>query len=172
VIVARVKATPPAPTVSWPMPGKASRRPIHPATWVVFGVFALATLLLGLARFAGAAMVMGLFTLIIGASVLVRAFGGQGGRLDGQRFGRGPYNPHNFVVNNEFVDKLARFVAELRTAAVEAQYDVDWHHFNHLDARALAAAERKDYVTAVREYGHALSFMMNEIRGQRQKKGV
>jgi hypothetical protein len=75
------------------------------------------------------------------------------------------------VINNEFVDKLARFVTELRTAAVEAQYTVDWNRFNHLDARALAAAERKDYLTAVREYGHALSFMMSEIRGQRQKTG-
>lgn len=172
VIVARVRATPPAPTMSWPTPGVASRRPIHPATWVALGVFALATLLLGMARFWPAAMVMGLFTLIVGATALVRAFGSQGGNLDGQRFGRGPYKPHTFVVNNEFVDKLAKIAAELRTSSVEAQYDVDWQHFNHLDARALAAAERKEYLTAVREYGHALSFMMSEIRGQKQKKGA
>jgi PPM family protein phosphatase len=167
VIVARVKAAPPASTVTWPTPGKATRRPIHPATWVAFGVFGLATLLLGVTRIWGAALVLGVFTLITGVTALVRAFGGQEGRLDGLRFGRGPYNPCNFAVNNEFVDKLAKIVAELRTAAVEAEYKVDWHHFNHLDARALAAAERKDYLTAVRDYGHALSFMMKEIRGQK-----
>jgi glycyl-tRNA synthetase alpha subunit len=74
------------------------------------------------------------------------------------------------LINNELVDKLAKFVGQLREAAMEAQYAVNWTQFNHLDARALAAAERKDYLTAVREYGHAMSFMMNEIRGQRQKK--
>jgi protein phosphatase len=172
VIVARVKAAPPPPTTHWPVSGKGSRRPVHPAMWVALGVLALATLLLGLARLPEIAAAMLLVTLITAVTVFIRAFGGQGGGLEGQRFGRGPYRPRNVVVNNEFVDKLAKFVGELRSAAVEAQYAVDWHHFNHLDARALAAAERKDYPTAVREYGHALSFMMNEIRGQRKKKGA
>ncbi|HWB08166.1 MAG TPA: PP2C family serine/threonine-protein phosphatase [Pirellulales bacterium] len=171
VIVARVKTAPPPPTTNWPASGKTSRRPIHPLMWGGLGVLALATVLVGLARLPGVAAAMLLFTIITGVTMLVRAFGGQGGQLEGLRFGRGPYNPRAVVINNEFVDKLARFVAELRNAAVEAHYTVDWHHFNHLDARALAAAERKDYLTAVREYGHALSFMMSEIRGQRQKKG-
>jgi PPM family protein phosphatase len=170
VIVARVNGTPPAPTIAWPTSGKSARRPIHPAAWVVLGVFALATVLLLLARHLAMAAVMGLAAVITGATVLVRALGGQGDRIDGERFGRGTYNPHTVLINNEFVGKLARFVEELRKAAMEAKYAVDWSHFNHLDARALAAAEKKDYVTAVREYGQAMSFMMNEIRGQRKKK--
>src|SRR5487761_198684 len=165
VIVARVTGTPPVATNGWPTSTRAIRRPIHPAAWVVLGVFALSALLLGLARHLGASVVMGLATLITGATVLVRAFSAQGGRLEGQRFGRGPYSPHTVLINNEFVDKLARCVGQLREAAMEAQYAVDWSHFNHLDARALAAAEQKDYLSAVRDYGHAMSFMMNEIRG-------
>ena len=171
VIVARVNGAPPAPPVAWTTSGRSPRRPIHPAAWVVLGVFGLATLLSGLARHFAAAAVMALMTLVSGATILVRTLGGEGGRLEGQRFGRGPYNPRTVLINNELVDKLARFVAQLREAAMEAQYAVNWTQFNHLDARALAAAERKDYLTAVREYGHAMSFMMNEIRGQRQKKG-
>ncbi|HVX15159.1 MAG TPA: PP2C family serine/threonine-protein phosphatase [Pirellulales bacterium] len=170
VIVARVSGIPPAPTVTWASSGKASRRSIHPAFWVALGVFGLSTVLLGLARQFSLAAVMGLVTLVTGGVTWARAFVGQSGNLDGQRFGRGPYHPRNVLINNELVDKLAKFVAQLREAAMEAKYAVDWSHFNHLDARALAAAERKDYVTAVREYGHAMSFMMKEIRGQRQKK--
>jgi hypothetical protein len=59
----------------------------------------------------------------------------------------------------------------LREAATEENWSVDWYRFNSFDSRALAAAERKDYVDAVREYGHAISFMMQEIRGQRRKRG-
>ncbi|HVA47467.1 MAG TPA: PP2C family serine/threonine-protein phosphatase [Pirellulales bacterium] len=171
VIVARVVGVPPAANIAWPAPGRATRRPVHPVAWVVLGVFALATLLLVLARHPGGAAVMGLATLISGATVLARALGTQGRRLEGQHFGHGTYNPHTVLINNEFVGKLAKFVDELRKAALEAKYSVDWSHFNHLDARALAAAEKKDYLTAVREYGHAMSFMMEEIRGQGDKKG-
>lgn len=170
VIVARVNGAPPAAPVAWQTTGKSTRRPVHPAAWVVLGVFGLATLLLGLARQFGAAVVVAAITLFVGLTIMVRTLGGQGARVDGQRFGRGPYNPRNVLINNEFVDKLAKFVSQLREAAMEAQYAVNWSHFNHLDARALAAAERKDYLTAVREYGHAMSFMMKEIRGQRKKK--
>lgn len=170
VIVARVNGTPPAPPVTWTTSPRTTRRPIHPAAWVVLGVFGLATLLSALAGEFAVAALMALVTLVTGVTILVRAFGGEGGHLDSQRFGRGPYNPRTVLINNELVDKLAKFVGQLREAAMEAQYAVNWTQFNHLDARALAAAERKDYLTAVREYGHAMSFMMNEIRGQRQKK--
>jgi protein phosphatase len=170
VIVARVNGTPSASPVATTTSARTTRRPIHPAAWVVLGVFGLATLLSGLARQFAVAAVMALVTLVSGLTIVVRTFGGEGGRLDGQRFGRGPYNPRTVLINNELVDKLAKFVGQLREAAMEAQYAVNWTQFNHLDARALAAAERKDYLTAVREYGHAMSFMMNEIRGQRQKK--
>lgn len=171
VIVARVNGTPPATPVSWTVPGKTSRGPIHPAAWVILGVCGLATLLSLLARHFGAAFFMTLVTLAAGVTIFVRSLAGGGRRLDDLRFGRGPYNPRTVLINNELVDKLAKFVAQLREAAIEAQYAVDWSHFNHLDSRALAAAEQKDYLTAVREYGHAMSFMMSEIRGQRQKKG-
>ncbi|OYV87462.1 MAG: hypothetical protein B7Z73_10065, partial [Planctomycetia bacterium 21-64-5] len=109
VIVARVVGAPPSASIAWPAPGRSTRRPVHPVAWVVLGVFALATLLLLLARHPGGAAVMGLATLIGGATVLVRALGAQGRRLEGQHFGRGPYNPHTVLINNEFVGKLAKF---------------------------------------------------------------
>ncbi|HET6884256.1 MAG TPA: PP2C family serine/threonine-protein phosphatase [Pirellulales bacterium] len=171
VIVARVNGTPPAPPVTWTNSGNSSRRPVHPAAWVVLGVSVFLALLMLPARQFGVAAAAALVSVITLLTMLVRAFGAEGGQIDGQRFGRGPYNPRTVLINNELVDKFAKVVAQLREAAIEAQYAVDWSHFNHLDSRALAAAERKDYVTAVREYGHALSFMMSEIRGQKKKGG-
>ncbi len=170
VIVARVNGTPQATLVNWMLPAKTTQRPIHPAAWVILGVCGLTMLLSLLARHYGAALLMALVTLFAGVAIFVRSLGSGGQRMDNLRFGRGPYNPRTVLVNNELVDKLAKFVAQLREAAMEAQYAVNWSHFNHLDSRALAAAEHKDYLTAVREYGHAMSFMMSEIRGQRQKK--
>lgn len=170
VIVARVKGAPQTTPVNWTVPAKTTQRPIHPAAWVALGVCGLATLLSLLARHFSAALLMALVTLFTGVTIFVRSLGAGARRLDNLRFGRGPYNPRTVLVNNELVDKFAKVVAQLREAALEAQYAVNWSHFNHLDSRALSAAEQKDYLTAVREYGHALSFMMSEIRGQRQKK--
>jgi serine/threonine protein phosphatase PrpC len=99
VIVARVNGTPQTPPVSWSVPGKTSHRPIHPAVWVALGVSGLATVLFLLARHFGAALVLGLLTIGAGAITFVRAFGAGGRRLDGLRFGRGPFNPRTVLVN-------------------------------------------------------------------------
>ena len=172
VIVVRVARIPAAPA-SAPIPLRSggSPRPIHPLAWVVLGVLALATLLLVGARHFEVAIFTGLGALIAGAAVLVRHFGGAGEQAPaGQRLGRGPHTSRPCPTNNDFVDKLAKVVGQLREAATEENWSIDWTRFNTFDSRAMAAAERKDYLEAVREYGHAICFMMDEIRGQRRKK--
>lgn len=173
VIVVHVDALPPAPEVRWPVPGRVASRPIHPFVWVALGVTVLATIVLAMAgQWVGAAAT-GIGAAIAGLAALLQKFGG-GERygVEGQRFGRGPYSARNCLINNEFVDKLAKVVKQLREAATEESWTVDWNRFNEFDARAMACAERRDYGGAVREYGHAMSFMMAEIRGQRKKKGA
>jgi protein phosphatase len=174
VIVIRVGALPPAPSVPpVPLRNHAAVRPVHPVGWVVLGVLALATLLLLVLHHFEVAVFTALGTLIAGAAVLVRRFGGSGDRAaTGQRLGRGPHTSRACPTNNDFVDKLAKVVGQLREAATEENWSIDWTRFNTFDSRAMSAAERKDYLEAVREYGHAICFMMDEIRGQRRKKNA
>ena len=174
VIVVRVGALPAAPSVAPTPHGEhAKARPVHPAGWIVLGVLALATLLLIVLHHYEVALFTGLGALIAGAAVLVRRFGGGAqGRAIGQRLGRGPHTSRACPTNNDFVDKLAKVVAQLREAATEENWSIDWTKFNTFDSRAMSAAERKDYLEAVREYGHAICFMMDEIRGQRRKKNA
>ncbi len=172
VIVVRVVRIPPAPAIApLPLRNHAAARPIHPIAWVVLGVLSLATLLLLVAHRHEVALFTGLGALIAGAAVVVRRFGGSEDRPGlGQRLGRGPHVSKPCPTNNDFVSKLAKVVVQLREAATEENWSIDWTRFNTFDARAISAAERKDYLEAVREYGHAISFMMEEIRGQRRKK--
>jgi protein phosphatase len=174
VIVARVGNLPAAPSVSpAPLRHHAATRPVHPIGWIVLGVLALATLLLLISHHFEVAVFTALGALIAGAAVLVRRFGGASERTSmSQRLGRGPHTSRACPTNNDFVDKLAKVVAQLREAATEENWSIDWTRFNTFDSRAMSAAERKDYLEAVREYGHAICFMMDEIRGQRRKKNA
>ncbi len=172
VIVARVAKVPSAPAAApLPVRHRQPAKPVHPITWVALGVLSLATLLLLFTHRQEVALFTGLGALIAGAAAIVRRFGGSGDRPPiGQRLGRGPYVSKACPTNNDFVDKLAKVVVQLREAATEENWSIDWTRFNTFDSRAISAAERKDYLEAVQEYGHAISFMMSEIRGQRRKK--
>lgn len=172
VIVVRVTRTPPDAAVRWPVYPAAAKRPIHPLVWAGAGGLLLATALLAVAHFAAIAVVTGLAAVLTIVTAVVRRLGSGSAVAEGQRFGRGPYVARACLLNNEFVDKLAKVVAQLREAATDENWTIDWERFNQFDSRALAAAERKDYGGAIQEYGNAISFMMEEIRGQRRKKGA
>ncbi|MEX2561150.1 MAG: hypothetical protein WD403_14610, partial [Pirellulales bacterium] len=149
----------------------AGPRPaIHSAWWVALGVLILVTLGLWAVQPWGA-LVSGLAALATAIVVAVRKLGGSlpARPFEGPRFGRGPHKSLVCPTNNEFVDKLAKVVDQLREAAAEENWSVDWQRFNSFGSRALAAAEKKNYPEAVREYAHAISFMMDELRSQRKK---
>lgn len=171
VIVVRINSLPDASGAAPAIMTSPSRQPVPAAAWIVLGVLLLATLLLALAQNVVYAIGAGVASVVAGLVVLLRLFGGMGSRApQGERFGRGPHTSRTCLINNEFVDKLAKIVAQLREAATEEHWQVNWDRFNQLDAKALAAAERKDYLAAVRGYGQAVSFMMQEIRSQRGKR--
>ena len=177
VIVARVASEPP-PSTAAPLQvshgaGGAKRRTAQPLGLVVVGILSLVTLVMALLEKYIVAMGSGALALIAGLIVMVRWLGTSdtAGEPSGERFGKGPHTSKVCLTNNAFVDKLAKVVDQLREAATEENWSIDWHRFNGFDARALAAAERKNYIDAVHEYGHAISFMMREIRGQRRKRG-
>jgi len=88
----------------------------------------------------------------------------------GARLGRGPYRAWDCPPNEAIVTNLGLLIDQLREAATDGQWTVDWTKFNAYSEQGKAAIARRDYAQAVREYARALRFMMNELRSQGRKR--
>jgi protein phosphatase len=84
--------------------------------------------------------------------------------------GRAPYASAQAAFNDAFVDELERILEELRDAATQEDWVVDWSKINLCTARAIEGAKQKNFVVAVREYCRAISVLMDELRHQRKAK--
>ena len=88
----------------------------------------------------------------------------------GARLGRGPYRAWDCPPNEALVSNLGLLIDQLREAATDGQWSVDWTKFNAYSAQGKSAIDRRDYAQAVREYSRALRFMMNELRSQNRRR--
>ena len=84
--------------------------------------------------------------------------------------GRGPYTQQPSEPSLPFVEKLDALVKQLNAAAAEQQWEIRWDEFEKLSTDAQSLVERHDYAGAIRGYCRAVSFMMGEIREQRNKR--
>lgn len=145
-------------------------------TWVVFGwVFAFILLvggvLFGVFGYLPLALI-GIIGAII-TSVFVFQYqpreesGGQ--QMTSGRYGRGPYQMCMCTPDEPFTVKLSGLATELRQAATNEDWAIDWHAFNSLCESAEAAVREQQFKTAVGHYCDAISFMMSELRSQRKK---
>lgn len=82
----------------------------------------------------------------------------------------GPYRSTNCAPNREFVDRLGEIFHQLREAAIQDDWSLDWSKVNGQARQAAAYTEAKDYTGAVRELCRAISFMMAERKAQQRKK--
>jgi hypothetical protein len=129
----------------------------------------LATIVMLVLKLNTAAIVAAVLAGAIGLFGLIRRYGasGSGTSLSGGRMlGRGPYSETVSRPDHEFLLKLAHTVDELREAAREGDWVIDWRTFDDFVAQALAADKSKQYVEGVRFFCRAISFMMNELRTQ------
>jgi hypothetical protein len=149
-------------------PTSDNLRPIHPLLWTIMGVaclaaaglFALGHVLISLASLACAALT--------GVVALWQRYGGQTRHfeLDGRRFGRGPYVDCNCAANANLLARLAEIGRQLRDAALAENWSIDWNHFDGFFSRAAAAGKSGKLLDAAREYLHAITFMMSQLRRQ------
>ncbi len=142
---------------------------VHPGIWIAAGVCALATVVMLMLKLYPAAIVAVALAAVIALFGLARRFGGSGGGTSlsgGQRLGRGPYSETISQADHEFLQKLAHTVDELREAAREGDWVIDWRKFDEFVAKALAADRDKQYVEGVRYFCRSISFMMNQLRSQ------
>jgi hypothetical protein len=87
----------------------------------------------------------------------------------GARLGRGPHAAVDCEPSAELVAQLIAMIAQLREAATEERWSVDWNEFNKHDAEGKAAVDHRDYARAIHQYATALRFMMDELRNQRAR---
>jgi protein phosphatase len=87
----------------------------------------------------------------------------------GALLGKGPHTKVECPPSEALVVELKRLVDQLRDAATEGNWSLDWSKFNAFSKQAQAEAEKRDFPQAVRDYSRALRSMMSELRNQRQK---
>lgn len=93
-------------------------------------------------------------------------------RADDSRahLGRGPYTATECQPHPAFAERLARMTQQLQEAAADEDWDIQWDQFHNLRQQAEEQVTRKDFAQAIRHYAQAISFLMNELRCQRDKR--
>ncbi len=84
----------------------------------------------------------------------------------GSRYGKGPHTSRQCTANGRMVADLAKMAVQLREAAAEQDWSIDWQRFEADLHAAEAAIEEKNHAAAVQAYCHAISFLMSELRHQ------
>jgi PPM family protein phosphatase len=147
-----------------------NRFPPLPA-WIAMGVCLFLAAVMGAARqpvVAAIAVAAGLIAGGLGGvmTVLNRRTHGQavGGN---HRLGKGPHVRVVSKADGRFVETLAGILRELRQAAREGGWELQWSEFDKQQRSAEQVTRQGEYPAAVRCYANAISFLMNELRRQR-----
>jgi hypothetical protein len=151
----------------------APSTPVAQFLWVLMALGLLLAILLAASGNVPAALACGL--LAAGAAVvaliinLLKSAPPAPSEVTGP-FGAGPHATHSGTPDAARVAELCQMAQQLRDAAKDEHWTLDWTKFNAFGERAQAALVAGKYDTAVREYALAISFMMNEIRHQPSRK--
>jgi protein phosphatase len=84
----------------------------------------------------------------------------------GGPYGNGPYRKAKCTPNERVVNTLADFAAKLRgqSSKERNQRSFEWQSFDDARSKAVAAAEKRDYVDAIRQYSTAIRKIMKQCR--------
>jgi len=129
---------------------------------------------MGVASYWLGAVLSGIGAIVAGLFVLAQKQAGKpvptAPIFVGPPLGRGPYDPLDCPPGPQMAENLAKIVEELRIAATTQEWSIEWDRFDSFDRQAKTAVAQKSYHEAVRYYCRAVSFMMAEIRKQRDKQ--
>jgi PPM family protein phosphatase len=154
-------------------------QPVHPALWLVPVVCFMASLILSYSGFTMSdnrlliAAGVALLGALVGLGIAFSQGGGKSGRRlgAGQRLGRGPYIELKLSEKlEEVLNKLFATTEDIRAAADEGEWEIDWQQFNNLRRSAEQARQAGDWQKAVRDVTRVISFLFQEVRNQSEKK--
>lgn len=172
VIVARVRAVPWAQKNATPLESTAlpkQKRTIHPFAWAAFGALTLSGIALFLLdRRIEAVIAVVAAAIVILVMGIIKLSAKDTVETNGQPAvnRRGPYKSKKCVAGKDFLDKLAQLAKQLDEAADEKHFAVDREKFKAGVEAAENCIRGSDPTRATREYLHAISFMMQELRRQ------
>ena len=88
----------------------------------------------------------------------------------GGPYGNGPYRKAECPPNGRVVESLAEIAANLRSLPEKepGDWSIDWQPFDDQRSQAAAAAEKGDYLAAIRQYCRAIHAVMRQLREQRR----
>src|SRR5262249_41121220 len=140
----------------------------HPAIWIVAGICVLASAAMALVnQLALAAVVLGAGVLAGVAGLIWQSTSRSRSALGQNRMlGKGPYTSTPCTPNHELAQKLAATLNELRDAANDGDWAINWGPLDDSCRQAQKAEEAGNFVEAVRHYCRAISFVMSELRAQ------
>ena len=141
------------------------REKVHLAAWITLAVLVLVALSMAFLQKFAVAGAAGIAALLAGIFIATQqASQRSAGRLEGAQLGKGPYRSANGAPSASIVERLAKVVKQLRDAAREEDWQIDWNKFNSQVTRAATAAQRHDFTESVREYCHAMTAIMEQLR--------
>jgi serine/threonine protein phosphatase PrpC len=148
-------------------------QPVSVVIWIGAAVLALAALVLALIQqylAAGVALAVAAIDGLVGLMLRLRGASGVAPLAAGQSLGKGPYASVDCSPNRELVRKLAATLDELREAAHDGEWTINWQPLDEACEKALAAGQSGNFAEAVRQYCRAISHVMSELRMQGPKK--
>jgi protein phosphatase len=177
VLIAKVigpeAATGSVPAEPLRMGGSHAKGTVHPAVLIVAGVgllTAIVTALMGLWILAGVALVASGIAGIVGLTQRYQGYSGGTELGQGRLLGRGPYTSTVCAPSAALAQSLANTLDELREAAREGDWTINWQPLDESCRAAAEASQVKKFAEAVRHYCRGISYVMNELRSQNSKR--
>ena len=93
-------------------------------------------------------------------------FGSSAGK---RLWGKGPYVQVECAPSPTVPETLQKLVQELRTAAANSQWEIEWDQFNQLETDGQSALQNGRFPEAVQHFARAIIHMMHQLRLQRPK---
>lgn len=148
---------------------KKSKLSVSPIVWAIFAGSLFFTLLF---LFNGNWQTSILTGIVAGGSFIFLMIRLIMGAISGQhvtpnkRFGKGPYTRYGCASSAQFAKQLAEMLRKLQEGALRENWTVDWAQLKALTSHAESATNNQDHSTAIRSYGRAVSFLMDQLRNQ------
>lgn len=153
--------------------GSHATRHVHPAVLLVAGVgllSAIITAMMGLWIVAGVAIAAAVIAGIVGLTQRYSGYSGGTELGQGHMLGRGPYTTTSCPPSVKLAQSLADTLDELRDAAREGDWTINWQPLDASCQEARTATQAGKFTEAIRHYCRGISYVMKELRSQSNKR--
>jgi protein phosphatase len=152
--------------------GPRRLQPTNMLIWIAAGTCLLASgILAGMGYMDTASVVLGGAGVAALVAIGHRAWATSGTALGRDKMlGKGPYTSVDCRPNAKLVNKLRATLDELREAARDGDWSIEWRPLDESFRQAQAAVDASNFPEAVRHYCRGISYVMNELRQQNVKK--